>query len=154
MNTPPDLLEKADIERIHDDSLRILETVGVRAPNDDVLLALEEAGAKVDRSSSIVRFPAALVEKAVRRQVENNAEFYEEERNAKPADVKMWMSMGNLPQYVNLAKHSRRSCSLRDMLDAIIVGNSLSHVERVSCFTIPAPDLSAHISSCSIAAGL
>ena len=131
------LLSRADVELIHEHSLRVLESVGIRVPSADALGALEAAGAKIDRSSLVARLPRSLVEQSVQRQVANNERYYGSAENAKPSEVKMWMSMGNLPQYVDLATHSRRACSLQDMVNAIVVGNSLSHVERVSCFTIP-----------------
>ena len=54
-----------DIERIHQKSLHILETVGVKFQHEVALKKLDKAGAKVDFQKQIARFPGKLVEECV-----------------------------------------------------------------------------------------
>jgi trimethylamine--corrinoid protein Co-methyltransferase len=132
-------LSDNDLQKIHKQSLKILQEVGVRFPNQDLLKVFQKNGASVDLDNSIVKIPADLVEGALRKQVENNENYYE---SYQPYDehhpIKMWMSMGNLPYFIEPNTYRRRKGTLKDLLQAIVVGNELEHVEKVSCFGIPA----------------
>jgi trimethylamine--corrinoid protein Co-methyltransferase len=55
-------LSDLQLRKLHDASLRILETVGVQVPHPDVLRLFAEAGARVDLSGERVRIPESLVE--------------------------------------------------------------------------------------------
>jgi trimethylamine--corrinoid protein Co-methyltransferase len=61
-----EVLPPAAIERIHEATLEVIERVGVRFPSTRALDTWEAAGASVDRATSVVRAPAALVERAMR----------------------------------------------------------------------------------------
>ena len=54
--------DPADLERIHQAALRILEQTGVQVENDTVLDILDNAGARVDRDRHVVKFPADAVQ--------------------------------------------------------------------------------------------
>jgi trimethylamine--corrinoid protein Co-methyltransferase len=58
-------LSEDDVRRIHQASLEVIETVGVRFPSNWALDVLEEAGAMVDRESQIARLPGQMVEEAM-----------------------------------------------------------------------------------------
>lgn len=51
-----------ELERIHQASMRILETTGVQVHHDTILDHLENADAHVDRDRRIVRFPPEMVQ--------------------------------------------------------------------------------------------
>lgn len=55
------VLSEEEIERIHSSSLRILEQVGIHMPHPEALKFMESAGAKVERSASLVKMPSQLV---------------------------------------------------------------------------------------------
>lgn len=57
------LLSQEQIERIHDASLEILESVGLLVRNSKARKILGSQGAQVDSESEIVRFPRQVVEK-------------------------------------------------------------------------------------------
>jgi trimethylamine--corrinoid protein Co-methyltransferase len=57
----------ADLEKIHQAALVILEKTGVSVDNDVILDRLEATEAKVDRDRRIVRFPAAMVQETLRK---------------------------------------------------------------------------------------
>lgn len=65
INSKIEILTQEEIEHIHHATLEILETVGVRLPQEKVLAKLEERGATVDRETSIVKLPKSLVERAL-----------------------------------------------------------------------------------------
>ena len=58
-------LSQDDVRGIHQASLEVIETVGVRFPSGWALDILEEAGAMVDRESQIARLPSQIVEEAL-----------------------------------------------------------------------------------------
>lgn len=60
-----EVLSEDDVRYIHQASLKVIETVGVRFPSDWALDTLEEAGAMVDRKSQIARIPGQIIEQAV-----------------------------------------------------------------------------------------
>jgi trimethylamine--corrinoid protein Co-methyltransferase len=59
------IITDAEVDRIHETSLSILEDVGVQFPNQQVLDLFEAAGAQVDSDNQLVRIPATLVETAL-----------------------------------------------------------------------------------------
>jgi trimethylamine--corrinoid protein Co-methyltransferase len=59
------LLSTAELQAIHDTSLKILRDVGVLVRSDQVLEILAAAGARVDRSSGVARFDESTVLKAI-----------------------------------------------------------------------------------------
>lgn len=60
-----DVLSPASADRIHAQSLAVLERVGIGVPSETVRQALRRAGARVDAATDRVRLPAELVEGAV-----------------------------------------------------------------------------------------
>ncbi len=59
------VLSPNDIARIHEATLEIIATVGVRFPSERALDIWAAAGAEVDRATQIVRAPAPLIERAL-----------------------------------------------------------------------------------------
>ncbi len=67
------LLTDADVELLAGSTLTVLEKVGVLCQNEEMLRALEEWGAEVDRGREMARFPRARVEAfvaALRKEAE------------------------------------------------------------------------------------
>ncbi len=57
--------DEAQLEPLHDATLRLLETTGMRFESPKALAILKRAGAKVDEGSDLVRLPRRLVEEAL-----------------------------------------------------------------------------------------
>jgi len=60
-----DVLSPAELERIHEASLEILEETGARFPSERALDVLGAGGCEVDRATQVVRFPRKVVMEAV-----------------------------------------------------------------------------------------
>jgi len=60
------VLRAEDIRRIHETTLEIVETIGVKFPSPRALDIWEAHGARVDRGTEIVKIPGALLESALR----------------------------------------------------------------------------------------
>jgi trimethylamine--corrinoid protein Co-methyltransferase len=65
MNMTGSVLSQEEIERLHGESLRILEEVGVRIQSEKTLGLIENKGAIVNWDTHIVKFPRSLVETAL-----------------------------------------------------------------------------------------
>jgi len=61
-----DILSEEEIIRIHEATLDILKTVGVRFPSEKALDVWEDHGAEVDRRTQIVKVPDGVIEKALK----------------------------------------------------------------------------------------
>jgi len=60
------VLSEEEILRIHKDSIRILEEVGVKFPNETALALLENKGAKVNWDSQVAYIPESMVSEALK----------------------------------------------------------------------------------------
>jgi len=56
------VLSDAEIERLHKESLQVLEREGLLVPNERVLKLCRKAGAFVDEAAAIVRISPSLME--------------------------------------------------------------------------------------------
>lgn len=61
------VLGDEDIRLIHQATLEIIESVGVRFPSDKALTIWEEHSARIDRNSMIVRVPGRVIEEALQQ---------------------------------------------------------------------------------------
>jgi trimethylamine--corrinoid protein Co-methyltransferase len=61
-----EILSPAAIRRIHEATLDVIETVGVRFPSELALDLWEAHGATVDRATSVVKVPGHVIEAALR----------------------------------------------------------------------------------------
>ncbi len=59
-----ELLSPEDVRRIHETTLDVIETVGVKYHSQQALDILEANGATVDRETTVAKVPASVVEKA------------------------------------------------------------------------------------------
>ena len=60
-----ELLSQDDIRQIHEATLDVIESVGVKFHSQNALDVLEANGASVDRETTVAKIPAAVVEKAM-----------------------------------------------------------------------------------------
>ncbi len=61
-----EILTPAEVRKIHDATLWIIEKVGIRFPSDTALDIWEQHGAQVDRQTKIVKAKAELIEAALK----------------------------------------------------------------------------------------
>ena len=65
METALRVLSDNEIEQLHERTLSLLATTGVRVDTERGRKILKKAGADVDNDTDIVRFPRSLVEECV-----------------------------------------------------------------------------------------
>ena len=129
------LLNEDKMEDIHKSTLRILEKIGIQVPNQDVLRILQKEGARVDFQTQTAKLPAQLVESCVQKQLENNRKNRRDNSDSSPSQKRSWMA--TQPYILDYNTYERRPGELTDLLQAIVVGDRLPFVEKVSCFVIP-----------------
>ena len=109
------ILDDNRINKIHKKSVEILEKIGVLVPHKEMLGLFNEAGAKVDFESQMVRIPEELVAKCIfkvgkkftlyGRNLGKKAEFGQGKRNYNSAAGEaLWLeSPGGERRYANFA---------------------------------------------------
>ena len=60
------VLSNEDVRQIHEATLEVIETVGIRFPSERALDIWEAHGAQVDRESKIVKVPSQVIEEAMK----------------------------------------------------------------------------------------
>jgi trimethylamine---corrinoid protein Co-methyltransferase len=141
MRKQPQLLEiltGAEVERIHEASLTILEEVGVRFPNRNVLNLFAAAGAQVDFDGQVVRTPAALVEQALAALPKD---FSVVPPDGGPpirlGDGELKLSMDCTDQLVDLRRNVKYRGTEEDVLRGIAVANALPNVRLATGYCLP-----------------
>ena len=130
------LLSDGELEKIHYNSLKILEKIGVKIPNEEVLKIFKNNGAEINFENNIAKIPSALVENALKVAVDKQNKYYKN-NNDLLLNFKGWMSENNLQNIYEYREFIKRTGSIRDLLNAIVIGNSLKNIERISCFVKP-----------------
>ena len=121
------VLTKSQIERLHENSLRILENIGVRVPHAEMLARFADAGARVDRIEQRVHIPAALVARCLAqagkqytlygRDLTRTAAFGQGRRN--------YNSIAGEASWVETPGAGRRYTTLADVAAAARLGDAL-----------------------------
>jgi trimethylamine---corrinoid protein Co-methyltransferase len=130
------LFDPQKLQRLHNASIRILETIGVHVPHDAMLGLFAEAGAKVDRSSQRVRIPEAVVTRCLEtagksftlygRDRSKTAVFGMGRRNYNSsAGQALWVNDDLTRRYPNLGD-VRTAARLADGLPAINVVGAMA----------------------------
>lgn len=133
------VLTQAQIERLDEASLRILEHVGVHLPHPEVLRRFADAGAGVDHVLQTVRIPPELVRRSVAqagktfsicgRDPSRKAEFGVGRRN--------YNSIAGEASWIDAPGGPRRYALLADVATACRLGDALEQINIVGAMTDP-----------------
>ena len=148
---PYAVLSSKDIALLHQASLDILATVGVRVPNERILDLASEGGARVDRKTEVVRFPPEVIVRAVSqagkqhllygRDRAKTAEFGEDRFN--------FNGSSGQHQVLDRVDRKRRRPTVRDLREAVAVGDALDTINITGSLVVPSdvPDGTADVIS-------
>ena len=111
------VLNQIEIERIHADSIRILEEVGVKVPSEKALSLLEKNGADIDWDRQIARISEGMVKSALQTAPK---EFVLGARNPKfdlmlPSDTITLNMDGCVSNVIDFSTGKRRPGLLQDL---------------------------------------
>ena len=134
INSKIEILTQDEIEQIHQATLEILETVGVRLPQDRVLDMLEARGATIDRKTGIAKLPKSLVEQALQETRPTQGE------SALPPyhGLNYKVGPGNQANIVDYKATSRRQGTTEDVIKGLVIINELPFVGRAMPLVTPA----------------
>jgi trimethylamine--corrinoid protein Co-methyltransferase len=132
------IVTDAEVDRLHDTSLAILEEIGVQIPNAQVLSLFADAGAAVDLEHQVVRIPASLVERALASLPKD---FAITPADGGPpihlGDGDLKLSMDCSDQIVEVSQDQKRRGTQEDVLKGITVANALENVRLATGYVLP-----------------
>ena len=136
------LLGEEALERVHAESLRVLESVGVQVDDPECVEILRRAGARVDGRSSTVRLPGPMVIEAM-EQVTKAFDLVAPDgaRHQMPSERPLLASrvkMGKILDYG--AQHAREPCH-EDVVNLCKITNALPCVEFSYAVDYPSTDV-------------
>jgi trimethylamine--corrinoid protein Co-methyltransferase len=158
------ILYDEEVERIHRTSIRILEEIGMKIPDEAILSLLEKNGAAVDWGRQVVRMPEPLVMKAmngIKKDFREAPAYFGRRPELGRGELTLWMcSMPEVVELTSLEKRpvetwsrverpggtfpvdtwhaAKRRGTREDMLKGIAVGNALPNVGVIEPHGIPA----------------
>jgi trimethylamine--corrinoid protein Co-methyltransferase len=140
------LLSRDSLERIHAESLRLLENVGVRVENARCREVLSAAGAKTVGQTDVVRLPPAMVEEAL-AQVTKTFELVHPggERFAIPDGKQHAGVRVKMPKVLDYWATECRPPRRRDVIDLCRIMNALPGAELSVAIQYPCSDVPADI---------
>lgn len=136
------ILTEEQIQLVHEKSLHILETIGIKAPCRPFLELLRQHGAQVDFDTGVVRFPKAVMEQMVDEIC----------RAAAPADGKIQELRGSISTEVFLVDYqtkSRRLGVLDDIKKGIALLEHLDSFDSSNAVVVPSdvPEIISDVES-------
>ena len=134
------ILTQSDMEKIHEESLTILEKTGVRVSHRRALELLSEAGAKVKFDSELVYFPKKLIEHCITTTPKRVTLFAQDPKY----DVVMPHPEGGFytrcntgaREYIDLRTGECRNVTTPDIEEWLKVVDYLQNIDLVS---VPSP---------------
>jgi trimethylamine---corrinoid protein Co-methyltransferase len=125
-----EVLSRADIERIHTASLEVIESTGVRFPSLKALDIWEAHGARVDRSTMIVRAPGQLIESALRQAPPAYVLAARDPAQDLPLDGNhVYLGTdGCGVEVIDLTSGERRRSALQDVVDIARLADALPEI--------------------------
>lgn len=144
-STPFKVLSDAEINRIHQHSLEILEITGIQVNVKKMRKMLSDHGCVVDEQSKIVKFPPGFVEKytgMAPREFTLCGPDMEKEWTMSP-DSRLWSGLGTAIRFIDSKNPERRDATQEDVDKHLIL---FDHLDNVTCnqMDITALDIPFH----------
>ncbi len=135
------ILTDNEIQMVHEASLEVLRTTGLRLNHPVALERLADAGADVDAAGGQVRLPVELVEKALKKTPEKflcagRTPEYDVDVSSGPAAPPVVRSGGGTINHYDFFSNIFRPLTLADCRDIATLMDALENMDIVGC---PAP---------------
>jgi trimethylamine--corrinoid protein Co-methyltransferase len=132
--TKLEILTKDELVQIHNGSLEVLASAGVRVDESAACDMLREAGAQVDESKGIVKIPEKLVCEALRKAPKEFALYGRD--GVEPLELGQWDTYfttgGYATYFYDLSTGARREVASRDLADAVRLADALPNCDLVA----------------------
>ena len=141
------LLDEGSLERIHKESLRVLENVGVRVGDPECIRILEKKGAKVDGQSNIVRLPSEMVLETM-DQVTKEFELVNANgvRFAMPSERPMLQTRIKMLEFLDYGAEKGRVPARQDVINLCRLAKALPEVKFTYAVDCPTADVQEEFS--------
>jgi trimethylamine:corrinoid methyltransferase-like protein len=135
-----ELLSKEEVANMYDKCLHLLSTKGERVEHEEALKLLDKAGAQVDFGKQIVKYPADMVEEAIRKAPKSFPMAGQIEENdfiiPDPNGLFYTRTSTGAPQYAEPESTKYHPTTLADVAEW---GQLTSLLEDMNCCTFPSP---------------
>ena len=127
-------LDKNEEDLVHAQSLKSLETIGVKIHSESVLKMLKNAGANVDMKTQIAKIPESMVNDAVSKAPKN---FTIGSRDGKkdiklPTETWPYVSLGGVTAWLEDYKTKKHKDATRaDLAQIVKVGDAMSSIDAI-----------------------
>jgi trimethylamine--corrinoid protein Co-methyltransferase len=134
------ILRSAEIKRIHDVSLHILNKIGVRINHNKILDLLRDAGATVNNWTKVAKIPEYLVMDSIGKSSKKHVLYGRDPSKIAKFGYGEELFMSSAGQYlwVDELRGKRRLATLEDTKSAIRMGDVLKEIDIVGAFVLPA----------------
>lgn len=132
------LLTQEQVQQLHQASLQILETIGVKVPHEAALNLLVNAGCTVNENE-LVRIPPRLVEASI-RSAPREVEIFNRSGEAamQLGGRNSYFGLGtDLIRTVDLETGDHRDSVLQDVVNAARVADACGHLDFIASFALP-----------------
>jgi trimethylamine--corrinoid protein Co-methyltransferase len=129
------LLSDEGLQKIHEQSLEILEKVGMNIMHKRALEVLAEAGAKVEKGSARIRLPKSLVEECLKElpsRIVYGARVPEHDLVAEPGADFHTRPLTGGEGYIDLETREWRKVTTDDLVEWTTLADGLEHVDYVA----------------------
>lgn len=123
------VLAESEIELIHESTLDLLETVGLKVPHNEWLDMAENAGAIIDRDKQIMKIPSRVMEAVI-----------DEKRKKNQNKGKATTLYGHISTQVQLVDYKtgiRRTGIMEDIYKGITLVEKLDYIKECNAIVIP-----------------
>ncbi len=124
------LFSPDDIRKLHEATLDVIETAGIRFPSQRAQEIWASHGAQVDAKTGIVKAPAHLIESALKKAPSGYSLAARDEKQDLPLDGKhVWVATdGCGVEIIDLYTNERRRSKLQDVEEIARVADALPEV--------------------------
>lgn len=134
-----EVLSDDEIAFIHEASVNILSETGVRVLSSKALDMLERAGAKVERTSKIVRFPAEMI-KLYTEDLKDKIRLYNrsQDKFITLGDGRVYVAAGHNAIYIQELESSNiRNATKKDVGEFALLTDALDNLEIAGIVLMP-----------------
>ncbi|MFX0093485.1 MAG: trimethylamine methyltransferase family protein [Candidatus Hodarchaeota archaeon] len=125
---PLDILNKEQIEEIHQSTVRVLEKTGVRVLSEQALDFLESGGCIVNKDSKRAWIPSGILEEMVRKSPSSFAWYSahpDSKKHIRLEPGRVNYTISHSPTHVIDLEGKRRQATFQDIADITLLGDTL-----------------------------
>ena len=133
------IIPDEQIKIISEYSFRILIETGVKVYHNKILDILSDHGASVDKKSSTVKFNEEIINKAIKDANKKHILYGRDKNNTAEFGYETFNFNGSSGQYqiVDSETNIRRSPTLKDLKDTVMIGENLDCINMTGSLVVP-----------------